>query len=108
MAKEVSQYRLVAQVTGVLKRELTLLPLFGLIYFTVCGLFYTIFSTNAFASLVVIALIAMASGAVLYFQVKKNVKQGVPDVDPFDVPITMSIDDLQPCTFFQEINVYHI
>jgi len=30
-------YKSASQVTGVLKRELTLLPLFGLIYFTVCG-----------------------------------------------------------------------
>jgi hypothetical protein len=29
------------------------------------------------------ALIAMAIGAVLYFPIKKLVKPGVPDVDPF-------------------------
>jgi amino acid transporter len=118
----------------------------------VCGIFYTIFSTNAFASLVVIdvflnmlvlmaeflalwvlrvkkpdvkrkkvpggylglvyvtlfpliviilaiysqvveegfrsigwALISMAIGAVLYFPIKKFVKRGIPDIDPFDV-----------------------
>jgi amino acid transporter len=118
----------------------------------VCGLFYTLFSINAFASLVVIdvflnmlvlmaeifalwvlrykkphvqramvpggylgllyvtltplgviilaiysqvseegfksigwALIAMAIGAVLYFPIKKYVKRGIPDIDPFDV-----------------------
>jgi amino acid transporter len=118
----------------------------------VCGIFYTIFSTNAFASLVVIdvflnmlvlmaeflalwvlrvkkpyakrnkipagylglvyvtlfplivitlaiysqvseegfksigwALIAIIIGAVLYFPIKKYVKRGIPDIDPFDV-----------------------